>query len=108
MSTPELLDNLRRRGVRLEVHGDRLKVDAPTGTLTAEIKAALAEHKPEILAVLSARCGESIPNADVVDSWEWIEERAAILEFDGGLTRDEAGHRAFELWFNRFIGVTGE
>jgi len=37
------------------------------------------------------------------DSWDWIEERAAIMEFDGGLHRHEANHRAFMLWYRRFV-----
>jgi len=38
------------------------------------------------------------------DAWEWIEERAAILEFDAGVPRETANVRAFELWFRLFIG----
>ena len=38
------------------------------------------------------------------DSWEWIEERAALLEFDGGVSGDEANRRAFEMWFRRYVG----
>jgi len=37
------------------------------------------------------------------NAWEWIEERAAILEYDAGLPRHVAEVRAFMLWFNRFI-----
>lgn len=29
---------------------------------------------------------------------EWIAERAAILEFDGGLTREDADTEAKRLW----------
>lgn len=29
---------------------------------------------------------------------EWIEERAALLEFEGGLTRELADRRAAEQW----------
>ena len=38
------------------------------------------------------------------DSWEWIQERAAIMKIDGGLNRDEANHCAFLLWYRRFVG----
>jgi len=40
---------LNARGVRLTL---RLKVDAPRGALTDELRAALAVHKPHILAAL--------------------------------------------------------
>ena len=33
-----------------------------------------------------------------LEAAEWIEERASILEFEGGLTRDAANLRAIELW----------
>ena len=42
---------------------------------------------------------------DAMDWRDWITERAAILEFDGGLSRAEADRRAFEYtlieWLNR-------
>jgi hypothetical protein len=44
------------------------------------------------------------PELNAQDSWEWIVERAAIFEFDGGLCRDEAELRAFEAWYQRFVG----
>ena len=40
-------------GARLSLRGDRLAVDAPTGALTPEIKASLADHKPALLALLA-------------------------------------------------------
>jgi hypothetical protein len=40
---------------------------------------------------------------DPKNAWEWIEERASILEFDAGMNRAEANHRAFMLWFGRFV-----
>src|SRR5262245_11244721 len=50
MSAAELLGELRRRGVRLAVDGDRLRYSGPEGALTAALLAELARHKPEILA----------------------------------------------------------
>jgi hypothetical protein len=49
MTLPELLDHLDRDGIHLEAIEGRLRVDAPIGALTAEIKSALAEHKPQLL-----------------------------------------------------------
>ncbi len=34
------------------------------------------------------------------DKQEWLEERAAIIEFDGGLPRAEAERLALECWNN--------
>ena len=38
------------------------------------------------------------------DAWGWIEERASIFEFEAGMDRETANVRAFELWFDRFVG----
>jgi hypothetical protein len=31
------------------------------------------------------------------EQWEWLQERAAIMEFCGGISREEAERQAFEL-----------
>ena len=49
-----LLDELRALGVRLTVEGDRLKVSAPEGCLTDELRAKIAIHKAELLRLLSS------------------------------------------------------
>jgi hypothetical protein len=36
---------------------------------------------------------------------EYYEERAAILEFDGGWDREEAQRRAYWEWRRRFAGI---
>ncbi|MEA2204101.1 MAG: TubC N-terminal docking domain [Blastocatellia bacterium] len=54
MSAYNLLSDLRQAGVVVKASGnDRLVVDAPKGALTAEMRAALAEHKKELLAILT-------------------------------------------------------
>jgi hypothetical protein len=40
---------------------------------------------------------------DATNSWEWIEERSAILEYEAGLPRHIADFLAFAQWFNRFV-----
>ena len=49
MTLPELMDALGARGVKLSL---RLVVDAPSGVMTDDLKAALAAHKPSLLAAL--------------------------------------------------------
>src|SRR5262249_571096 len=51
-----------------------------------------------------SRCVTREPDLTNEVSWEWIEERAAILEFEGGLDRNAANCRAFLMWFERFVG----
>ncbi len=54
MSMAELLVELRSRGVELTAMGERLRIDAPKGVLTPEIRETLARHKAEILALLES------------------------------------------------------
>lgn len=54
MTPAVLLRELERRGVRLTPRpDDRLNVQTPAGALTDELRAALAEHKPALRALLS-------------------------------------------------------
>src|SRR6516165_3448036 len=49
MTLPEVIAALDDRGVKLSL---RLVVDAPRGAMTDELRRALAEHKPSLLARL--------------------------------------------------------
>jgi hypothetical protein len=53
MTPDELIAALQAHQVLLAVNGDRLKVDAPAGTLTAELRDALAQHKTALIARLT-------------------------------------------------------
>jgi site-specific DNA-methyltransferase (adenine-specific) len=53
MTLLDLRACLDRLGVRLSLRGDRLVADAPAGSLTGEIKAALLAHKPALVALLA-------------------------------------------------------
>ena len=55
MNATELLAELHSRGVVLEAAGERLRYDAPKGALTPELRAALAEHKAELLELVDPR-----------------------------------------------------
>lgn len=52
MNAMQILTELKSRGILLEPRGDRLRVDAPRGSLSDELRQALVEHKGEILAWL--------------------------------------------------------
>ena len=52
MSARTLLDKLRAIDVRLTAEGDLLGVNAPAGSLTEQMKAALVENKPSLLELL--------------------------------------------------------
>jgi hypothetical protein len=100
MSALQALKAVRDAGIRLGVDGDTLMLDAdaapPPGLLEL-----LSCHKAQVLALL--RTGS--------DGWsgeDWralFDERAAVAEFDGGLSRAMAEARAFACcaaeWLNR-------
>lgn len=53
MSAETLLRELTDRGVRVTRDGQRLRVRAPRGILTEDVREALIEHKPAILELLA-------------------------------------------------------
>ena len=65
MSTAAVLERMTALGVVLTADGDALEVDAPTDVLTDADWAALAAHKPRLLALLarSAQPGDAHPCA---------------------------------------------
>ena len=80
----ELLSALHARDVRVWVDGDRLRVSAPKGALTAELQAELARRKDEIVAYLrAARTSEAAPSL-------------ARIPRDGGMALSFAQER---MWF---------
>lgn len=90
MSAAGLLDELEAAGVRLypsEPGG--LRVDAPRGVITPEIRDSLRRHKAEIIALLQPP-RESACGVDRIELLYLFEERAAIMEIDGGLSREDA------------------
>lgn len=61
----QLVAELHRRGVALAVVGDRLRATAPPGALTPDLRAALAEHKADVLRMLGAPAEPLPPPASV-------------------------------------------
>jgi hypothetical protein len=79
MTALELLATLHERGVTLIPWVDRLRVDAPEGVLTDELRQAIRMQKEALLAL--------------VEEWS---ERAAIAEYCGGVPRAEAEQLAWQ------------
>lgn len=62
MTASELLSQLREKGVEVKASGDdRLFVDAPKGSITPELRSALAAHKAEILQMLKGKQQDQAP-----------------------------------------------
>lgn len=53
MDAVALLRRLREAGCELQAEGDRLRVNAPKGVLTDELRSLIRQHKPELLRLLA-------------------------------------------------------
>ena len=99
MSAAEALKAARAVGIHLEVEGDDLLLEASAPPPSAILE-LLSQHKAEIVALLR-------PGRDwSAEDWQvFFDERAGIIEFDGGLPRAEAEAQAFDCcvveWLNR-------
>ncbi|PPS41250.1 non-ribosomal peptide synthetase [Chroococcidiopsis sp. TS-821] len=57
-----LLNLLANSDIKLSVDGDALRVDAPQGKLTAELRDLLVQHKAELLALLQQHNSSTLVN----------------------------------------------
>jgi hypothetical protein len=100
MSAFQALKAVRNAGVQIGVDGDALTLDAEAAPPAAVLD-LLCRHKAGVVALL--RTGSYGWSGE-----DWrasFDERAAIAEFDGGLSRASAEARAFACcvaeWLNR-------
>jgi hypothetical protein len=100
MSAAAALKAARALGVDVTLDGNDLLVEAVSEPPAATIE-DLSRHKAEIIELLR-------PNKDGWSAENWrlyFEERAAVAEFNGGLSRNEVEAQAFECciveWLNR-------
>jgi hypothetical protein len=100
MSAAEALEVALAVGIRIEIDGDDLVLEAPTAPPPGVLD-LLSRHKAGIVTLLRlADDGWS------VEDWQvFFGERAGIAEFDGGLSRGQAEVCAFECcaaeWLDR-------
>ena len=85
MGAVNLLRDLMAEGVEFETDGERIRWSNGGAQLTPERLAVLKDGKAEVLQFLI-----SVPDTDA------FEERAAIAEFDGWLSRSEAEELAVQ------------
>ncbi len=53
MAAQEVLDNLRERGVTVQVEAGQIKMTAAPGVITDAVRAAVKEVKPELIRLLT-------------------------------------------------------
>ena len=100
MRAVEALKAARAAGVELSLDGDDLVLNAASAP-PAVVLDAFSRHKAEIVALLR-------PGQDGWSAEDWqvfFDERAGIVEFDGGRPRPESEAQAFACcvveWLNR-------
>lgn len=89
MGAPDLLQGLRRAGIALSVLPSGDLAVQPASKLTQDQRAAIKSHKAAIV--------QALQHPDEARQKEAFEERAAIIEHDGGMPREQAEHIAAEI-----------
>lgn len=67
MNTVQFINHLQDRGIQLWLDADKLRFRAPNGSLTDDIKAELAQRKPDIVALLRQRESVGEPRIERAD-----------------------------------------
>ena len=62
MSAVEMiLAEIQKRGIRIEADGDLIRYEAPKGSLTPELREAMARHKADLISLLARTHGQASP-----------------------------------------------
>ena len=88
----DILSEIIQAGLSITLVGEQIKVSNPS-CLTDELRNLIRSNKQAIVAQLS-RTKTAQFNELLQDIRGQIEERAAIMEFDGGLSRHDAEQAA--------------
>ena len=69
-----LLDKLRQLNVKVTLNGDKLRLEAPKGVLTPEMKEAIRQYKPALIALLEAEEARRL-----LETQGWVAVRSKVL-----------------------------
>lgn len=84
MTPNALLDKLRQLNVKVTLNGDKLRLDAPKGVLTPELKEAVSQQKPALIALLEAQEAKRL-----LETQGWVVIHSKTLGEDILWCRDE-------------------
>jgi len=90
MGAVDLLCDLMAEGVEFEADGNRVRWRNGGTQLTQERLAVLKDGKAEVLQFLNSNSEHEYSVRNENPDTDAFEERAAICEYDGGLTRADA------------------
>jgi TubC N-terminal docking domain len=90
VSGPEFWEDLSRRNITVTVADGRLKVSAPAGAITPEIRQQLAERRDELVSLLDSGDGDALPYtvADLEQFDKLIRRYCEILGHPGTKRED--------------------
>ncbi|MBS3900196.1 MAG: hypothetical protein KGZ54_11870 [Dethiobacter sp.] len=77
MTATELLDKLTRSGCQVTLNGEELKV---RGALTDDLRAAIREHKPGLIAELQKQADKTTSNSEKTDRQTFFNRLARQLD----------------------------
>ncbi len=83
MNARTLLAHLRRQDVKVWADGDRLRVNAPAGSLSPELQKQIAARKEEIIALLAPPSAAAPAAAPVADAQQPAARRSEAAPGDG-------------------------
>ena len=119
MTAVELLTTCRQAGIHLDAAGEKLRYEAPPGTLTPALRDTLTQHKAELLSLLTRQfvilCnGPTLPLAVIQLAWS-LEDRGFELSLAsaGDLTvapvdaLTDADRTAIGRWHQHLQALTG-
>ena len=94
MSVSSILQQCWVLDIELTVKDDNLQVQAPKGILTSDLLALIKLHKQAIIQAITLTSGSAGSSCSTREDepldQEAYEERAAIMEYEGELPREEA------------------
>lgn len=93
MKVGAVLQACANAGVRVWRQGERLRA-GPPACLTDGLRTLLRENKPCLLAVVGEAPDSLPPSPDPIDLRDAFEERAAMKQFGGGMSREQAEREA--------------
>ncbi len=94
-SESSFLDDLLARGVTISAAEGEFKIKAPAGVMTPDLLERVRAAKPGLLGILAETN---------LQGWhDYFEERAAISEYDGGLSKVQAEKHTFDQCVEEWI-----